>query len=372
LGCLASTSVILSSQETPAASLWISRQKAPATDILLERINALLALAHQLANSDIIDTFEDDDPDLSQITGDDMDSIDTSSSKKARPADESMEVASSALRLLDSPSHVPPALAEAIALLHVSRVTLASHVIVSGIPVSLSDAEVRDNIIDIFEHHHLPLDREQLRALLLAPPYLVNIQQDHLRNSDSADSFDGTTGSVVVPLSHECSFGDVVDPASNRFLHVLSEPGYTHKMGNGRSFVPLLHCNPVATECLGDTVNDDSLLFVVRGGTGVDATDAFLASSLMALPDILPTGPISIHTESTRRMHKVLQVSNKTSKVVPLPRYNFEIVLMVRALGPEASLGRNKEKLYDMVRSFCADGRNPNWSSEEASGVLTS
>ena len=251
----------------------------------------------------------------------------------------------------------------------------ASHLVVSGIPTDIPARELYDTLSDILEFHGLPIDDTHLREQLGISPTqpwqgdsrLLNIQrQPGGVSPPTADP----TGSLIVQLSQLCTFGSVLDRTALCFQRVLSEPGALFAPNAFRQFHPLLHFNPELEENLPAVSDPDSLLFVVRGGTGVDATDSFLCSRVHSLQDLLKCGPISVHVESSRRGLRVPTV-DKRGKATATSRFSYEILLMVRLLDTSSERNAARERAYDQVRQWCRDDSHPHWSAEESTGVLS-
>ena len=253
--------------------------------------------------------------------------------------------------------------------------TVALHLVVSGIPLSMSAEELFDNVSDILDFHGLPLDEVHLKVTLGITPPTPWSGATHLSNirrlpSGGGQLTDDPTGSLVLSLLRPCTFGRVWDPPSDQFLRVLSEQGALTEMDDKRRFHPLLHFNPEAETNIPAVLDPDSLLFVIRGGTGVDATDSFLCTRAAILQDILNCGPVSVHAESCRRGLRAATLDRR-GKFTTTARYATEILLMVRLIDQSPDRNLIRERIYDQIRRWCADNSNTNWSAEEATGVLS-
>jgi hypothetical protein len=231
-----------------------------------------------------------------------------------------------------------------------------------------------ENMEDILAHYGVPLDTAHLKETLglhPAKPWdgktaLSNIVLTPTLDLGVREDAVDDSGSLALKLKYECTFGDMVDPAQLRFLRTFSAYGASFRCGD-RKFQPLFHFNPVLEDDIVYVLDDNSALFMVRGGTGVDATDSFLAARVSSLSEVLLTGPVSVHVEGVRRVHKVYGFTRDGRTSIPLTRFCTEIVFMVRLL--TSPFGRKREDLYDKIRRMCAQ-RTRGWTSEEDRGIL--
>ena len=304
---------------------------------------------------------------VSAITEIDADEASETTPKKLRLADSTDPAAHQD----DTPAPSPSLMDSILRLTTVWNIHTTT-MVVSGIPVSFSAQELADNIEDLLTFHRLPIDVPKLMSDLLLDEedvwsgrsYLYNIQRSPTLTglTDSDDD----TGSFTVHLTDACCFGDVFQPSERRFLRVLGTTGALHALDDTRKYYPLLYFNPAETAHLPFLTDNESLIFTVRGGTGVDATDTFLQSHLLRLSEILGLGPISIHAEPIRRVFKAGTL--RDLKAVQVPRFCTEIVFMIRLMCERAGWRRICEEAYDRIRHWCRVPASP-WSAE-ADGVL--
>ena len=295
--------------------------------------------------------------------------------------DDTSETTPKKLRLTDLPAPAThpdvtpapsPSLMDSILRLTTVWNIHTTTMVVSGIPVSFSAQELAENIEDLLSFHRLPIDVPKLMSDLLIDEEDVWSGRSHLYNIQRSPTLTGLTdsdddtGSFTVHLTDACSFGDVSQPSERRFLRVLGTTGALHALDDTRKYYPLLYFNPAETAHLPFLTDTESLIFIVRGGTGVDATDVFLQSHLLRLSEILGLGPISIHAEPIRRVFKAGTL--RDLKVVQVPRFCTEIVFMIRLMCERAGWRRKCEEAYDRIRHWCRVPASP-WSAE-ADGVL--
>lgn len=360
-----------------SASMLLAKNELVVSGSLLQAINDMLIQVQSVLGEEAPDAEEfsispTPPSPVSMLSGDDISS--DSSTKKLRaavpppvPTRVSTEESSQVVVRTVSP------LDKALARLCTPSVT-TGFMIVSGIPLSMPAKTVFENIEDILGHYGVPLDANHLKEFLGLHPVkawsgraqLANVQLAPTLDSGVREDAIDDSGSLAIKLQCECTFGDVSDSSQNKFLRVLSAYGASFKCGE-RKFHPLLHFNPIAEEAIGHVLDDNSALFMIRGGTGVDATDSFLAARVASISETIDTGHIHVSVEGVRRVHKVYGFSKDGRTSMPLSRYCTEIVFMVRLLSPP--FGKLREQLYDTIRRLCLN-RTGGWISEEDRGVL--
>jgi len=375
LSLLASTVIVLL-RTGESASLLLGKDALTSSGSLLQAINDMLSQVRGILLEGAAEV-EDSSTCLSPpspaggISGDEV-STDSNTKKQRGDANLSSAVsppspgASQMVVRSDSP------LDRALARLSTRSIS-AGFLIVSGVPLSMSAKIIFENVEDILAHYGVPLDvaylketlglhpikpwdgRTALSNIVLTPTLDLGVREDAVDDS----------GSLALKLTQMCTFGDMVDPSRLRFLRTFSAYGASLRCGD-RKFQPLLHFNPVLEEDIASVLDDNSALFMVRGGAGVDATDSFLAARVSSMSEVLLTGPISVHVEGVRRVHKVYGFTRDGRTSIPLTRFCTEIVFMVRLL--TSPFGRQREDLYDKVRRMCQHTRG--WTSEENRGVL--
>jgi hypothetical protein len=376
LSLLSSTAIVLL-RTGEHASLLLGKDAHTSSGALLQAINTMLSQVRAILLEGTADAEEPSNSlsppsPASGISGDD---VSTDSNTKKQRGD---------VNLSSLASPPPPGASQVVlrgdslldrALIRLStRPLVAGFLIVSGVPLSMSAKILFENMEDILAHYGVPLHTAHLKEalgihpvkpwdgktdlsnILLTPTLDLGVREDAVDDS----------GSLALKLRYDCTFGDMVDPANLRFLRTFSAYGASFRCGD-RKFQPLFHFNPVLEDDIAAVLDDNSALFMVRGGTGVDATDSFLAARVSSISEVLLTGPISVHVEGVRRVHKVYGFTRDGRTSIPLTRFCTEMVFTVRLLS--SPFGRQREDLYDKIRRMCAQ-RTRGWTAEEDKGIL--
>ena len=226
------------------------------------------------------------------------------------------------------------------------------------------------NLRDILSHYRLPFDRGQLAT---------EIDQQSGQNLLCVVQSPGNspTGSLVVTLLDECSFGSVSSATNNRFPRFFSEATHlftAERNGKKISYLPVLYFNPIDPDHLNAAINLNSRLLVVRGGVGFDWTDIALHSQLSTIQNFLTLGPFFILTSCLRRGHAISLAKRENAKEKRPSdspkqpyrefKYGYDVIFTIHSAGDESTWPDLRETLRKDIASRCTSDSNPNWMAE--------
>jgi hypothetical protein len=264
-------------------------------------------------------------------------------------------------------------LAHLIEALHPTIYDICTHLlIVSGIPTDMSAEILLQNISDILTYYYVPYDTQALRTQLD-----FEWDSSSLRNIRYSPG-NQHTGSLVVRLSRECSFGNIYDAKHDRFPRFISEPTYLFSsMRNGRdvAYSTILYFNPISETDVEAITHPNSRLLTVRGGVGYVWTDICLLTHLHNLQNEISLGPIEIHAECSRRGQRITaKRSNNLAQSPSLPRqrewkHGYDVFYTIYSTGPQSTWNAIRETIRMQIITRCHNKDDSNWTTEAGPGI---
>jgi hypothetical protein len=262
--------------------------------------------------------------------------------------------------------------ADLIEALHPTIYDICTNLLlVSGIPTDMMPDTVLLNIGDILTYYEIPFDAEALRSQLD-----FEWEGSLLKNVRTSPG-NQPTGSLLIQLLRECSFGTIHDSRHDRFPRFISESTYIFSsIRNGKdvAYSTILYFNPIREADVDAVTHPHSRLLTVRGGVGHSWTDICLLNHLHNIQKELTTGPIVIHAECVRRGQKIPSARADNSKSPALPKrrewkHGHDVVYMIYSTGPNNTWHNIRETLRSEVTSRCYNKDDSNWRTEAGPGI---
>ena len=154
--------------------------------------------------------------------------------------------------------------ADLIEALHPTIYDICTNLLlVSGIPTDMMPDTVLLNIGDILTYYEIPYDFEALRTQLD-----FEWEGSMLKNIRTSPG-NQPTGSLLIRLLRECSFGTIHDSRHDRFPRFISESTYIFSsIRNGKdvAYSTILYFNPIREADVEAVTHPHSRLLTVRGG----------------------------------------------------------------------------------------------------------
>ena len=232
----------------------------------------------------------------------------------------------------------------------------------------MPNGEILTNITDILTHYGFPFNREDLAQDLAPSP---SVPGHNLRNIVTTTG--SITGSYVVILAEECSFGPTHNSEQYCFPRFFSEAAYQFtiiRAGREISYSPVLYFNPLDPLHLEAALNPQSKLLHVRGGVGFDWTDIALHGHLHTLGKSLNLGDHIILADCGRRGH-VLPAAKKDNKTTPDTRtpqreykYGYDVYFTIHSTEGEHTWYGHRERIRSDITNRCNADDNTTWTNE--------
>jgi hypothetical protein len=228
--------------------------------------------------------------------------------------------------------------------------------------------EIRNNITDILTHYGLPFLRDNLTNDF---PSDVNTPGHSLRNIVTQTG--NTTGSYVVTLREECSFGPTHSAPHFCFPRFFSEAAYLFtvaRSGKEISYSPVLYFNPIDPLHIDAVLNPQSKLLHVRGGVGLDWTDIALHGHLCSIGRSIDLGNHIILADCARRGHSIpsARKANKASPEARQPQretqYGYDVYFTIHSVLDENTWYDSRERIRTSITSRCNSDDNTTWMNE--------